>query len=211
MRQQLDLILSGGTAITVDDERRVIRDAGIGIKGQKIVFVGKKKDISKNYEAKRTYDCTDKVITPGLINSHVHYSHHLSKGLIPDNLGGSSWSNYIHSKFSPYIKARNEVWGAKALLVEMLKSGTTAYLEPGSYHPFDTIECGIEAIGLKGMMGRRSFDLVSLEHSSLKESTDKILKIHEKFLKDFTREKRRIRPIVTIVGMGRFSDRLVVE
>lgn len=211
MKQQIDLMLSGGTVITVDDERRVIRNAGVGIKGQKIVFVGKHKDISKRYEATRTYDCTDKVITPGLINSHVHYSHHLSKGLIPDNLGGSPWSNYIHSKVSPYITAKNEVWGAKALLLEMLKNGTTAFLEPGSYHPFDTISSGIEQIGLKGMMGRRSFDLVSLGHSSLKESTDKILKIHEKFLREFKKEKRRIRPIVTIVGMGRFSDRLVIE
>jgi cytosine/adenosine deaminase-related metal-dependent hydrolase len=211
MKQAIDLGLAGGTAITVDGERRVIRDAGIGIKGQKIVFVGKQKDLAKRFQAKRTYDCTDKVLTPGLINSHVHYSHHLSKGLIPDNLGGSPWSNYIHSKVSPYIKASNEMWGAKALLLEMLKNGTTAFLEPGSYFPFDTISCGIEEIGLKGMMGRRSFDLVSLGHSSLKESTVRILKIHEKFLRDFTKEKRRIRPIVTIVGMGRFTDRLVVE
>lgn len=89
MKQEIDLILAGGTAITVDRERRVIRDAGIVVKGEKIVFVGKKKDISKQFHAKRTYDCADKVIIPGFVNAHIHYSHHLSKGLIPDNLGGS--------------------------------------------------------------------------------------------------------------------------
>lgn len=211
MKEQIDLMLSGGTAITVDADRRVIRDAGIGVRGEKLVFVGKRADAADRYTAKRTYDCSDKVITPGLINAHVHYSHHLSKGLIPDNLGGSPWSNYIHSKVSPYITASNEVAGAKAILLEMLKNGTTAFLEPGSYHPFDTLGSGLEQIGLKGMMGRRSFDLVSLGHTSLHEDTDDILKIHEKFLQEFSKEGRRIRPIVTIVGMGRFSDRLVVE
>ena len=211
MKQAVDLILAGGTVITVDKGRRVIRNAGIAIKGQKIVFVGKKTAVTSRYAARRTYDCTDKVITPGLINPHIHYSHHLSKGLIPDNLGGSPWSNYIHSKVSPHIRARNEIWAAKALLLEVLKSGTTAFMEPGSYHPYATIQSGIEDIGIKGMMGRRSFDLVSLGHSSLQESTAQILKIHEKFLRDFGGQNRRIRPIVTIVGMGRFTDRLVIE
>ena len=132
MKQDVDLILAGGTAITVDGERRVIRDAGIAIKKDKIVFVGKKKSLLSQYQAKRTYECTDKVISPGFVNAHIHFSHHLSRGLIPDNLGGSPWSNYIHSKVSPYIKARNEIWAAKALLVEVLKSGTTAFMEPGS-------------------------------------------------------------------------------
>ena len=211
VKQDVDLILAGGTAITVDGERRVIRDAGIAIKKDKIVFVGKKKSLLSQYQAKRTYECTDKVISPGFVNAHIHFSHHLSRGLIPDNLGGSPWSNYIHSKVSPYIKARNEIWAAKALLVEVLKSGTTAFMEPGSYHPYDTIQSGIEEIGIKGMMGRRSFDLVSLGHGSLKENADKILKIHERFLNEFSGSKRRIKPMVTIVGMGRFTDRLVVE
>jgi 5-methylthioadenosine/S-adenosylhomocysteine deaminase len=42
------------------------------------------------------------------------------------------------------------------------------------------------------------------------ESTDYILKTQERFLKEFRNEKC-IRPIVTIVGMGRFTDRLVIE
>jgi len=210
-KEKVDLILTGATAITVDEERRVIRDAGIAILAENIVFVGKALDVTQRFVAARTIDCKDKVIIPGMVDAHIHYSHHLSKGLIPDNLGGSPWSNYVHSHVSPNLTAENEIAGAKAILLELLKSGSTAYLEAGSYHPFETIQCGIEQIGIKGMMGRRSFDLVSLGHSSLVESTDDILQIHEKFLNDFGKEERRIRPIVTIVGMGRFTDKLVIE
>lgn len=211
MKQEIDLLLSGGTAITVDQERRVIRDAAVAIKGSKIEFVGKKAAALRRYAPKSTYDCTDKVLTPGLVNPHVHYSHHLSKGLIPDNLAGSPWSNYVHSTVSPFISARNEVLAAKALLIELVKSGTTAFMEPGSYHPFETIQSGIEEIGIKGLMGRRAHDLATLGHNTLKEDTTKILRTQEKLLREFADPKRRVRANVTIVGMGRFTDRLVVE
>lgn len=81
-KQEVDLILQGGTAITVDSERRVVRDAGIAIKGEHIAFMGKATEVSEQYQAKRTLDCTDKLIIPGLVNAHIHYSHHLSKGLM---------------------------------------------------------------------------------------------------------------------------------
>ncbi len=71
-KQEVDLVLNGGTAITVDSERRVIRDAGIAIKGEDLVFVGKAAEVSERYQAKRTLDCSDKVMTPGLVNAHTH-------------------------------------------------------------------------------------------------------------------------------------------
>jgi 5-methylthioadenosine/S-adenosylhomocysteine deaminase len=212
MKQKANLVLKGGTAITVDSERHVIRDAGIAVLGENIAFVGKSAEVSERYEADRVIECTDKVILPGLINSHIHYHHHLSKGVIPDNLGPGLESNFVHNNFSPLLTPEDEVWGARALLLEMLKSGTTAFLEAGSYYPFDIIECGIENFGIRGMMGRRAFDLTSMGHSTkLQETTEDILKIQEQLLKEFGDRDRRIRPMVTIVGMARFTDRLAVE
>ena len=209
-KQEVDMVLQGGTAITVDSERRVIRDAGIAVKGEEIAFVGKATEVTERYQAKQMLDCSDKVMIPGLVNAHIHYSHHIDKGLIPDNLGPVVQSNFVHSKVSPYITMEDEIWGTKALLLEMLKSGTTAFMEAGSFHPFENIQSGIQDIGIKGMMGRRAFDLVSLGHTAKQmESTDDILKIQERLLKEFGKAKP-IRFIVTIVGMGRFTDRLVM-
>ncbi len=206
----VDLVLKGGTAITVDSERRVIRDAGIAIQGEDIVFVGKTSEVSERYQSKRFLDCKDKVIIPGLINSHIHFSHHLSKGLIPDNLGPAVQSNFTHTKASPNLTAENEIWGAKALLLEMVKSGTTTFLEAGSYHPFEILGSGIESIGMKGFMGRRASDRESLGHSSLMEPTDKILNLQEQLLKEFSKQKL-VRPCVAIVGLQRYTDQLVIE
>ena len=45
-KQSVDLVLAGGTAITVDAERRVIRDAGIVVDGERILYVGKVAEIT---------------------------------------------------------------------------------------------------------------------------------------------------------------------
>jgi cytosine/adenosine deaminase-related metal-dependent hydrolase len=209
-KQEVDLILSGGTAITVDSERRVIRDAGIAITGEEIVSVGKIKEMSEHFRGKKTVDCRYKVIVPGLINAHVHYSHHFSKGLVPDTLGPAVQSNFTHTKASPHLTEEIETWGAKAMLIEMLKTGTTTFMEAGSYYPFEILQSGIEEIGIKGLMGRRASDRESLGHSSLMEPTEKILQLQERLLKEFGQQKL-IRPCVTIVGLQRYTDRLVIE
>jgi len=208
--EDADIVLSGGTAITVDPERRVIRDAGVAIRGEDIAFVGKAADVRRRFAAKKVIDCTDKVIIPGLINAHIHFSHHMSKSLISDNLGPAVQSNFTHTKASPNLVADNEIWGGKALLIEMLKGGQTAFLEAGSYFPSEVMHAGIEQIGVKGFLGRRASDRESLGHSSLMEPTDTILERQESLLKEFA-DRKLIRPCVCIVGLQRYTDRLVVE
>lgn len=211
-KQHVDKLLLGGTAITVDPKRRVIRDAGIAIRDDRIAFVGKAIEASSMYEGKLTLNCDDKVLMPGLVNAHMHYSHHIDKGLIPDNLGPVVQSNFVHGKVSPYISKEDELWGTKAMLLEMIKSGTTSFLEAGSFYPEENIQGEIQNFGIKGMMGRRAFDTVSLGAPAKQmETADDIMKFYERFLKEFNTKNLRIRPLVTIVGMGRFTDKLAVE
>jgi len=211
-KRQVDLTFLGGTAITVDKERRVIRDAGIAVKGENIEFIGKASEVRDNFQAKRSLECTDKVIIPGMVNAHVHFHHHLSKSLIPDNLGPVIWSNFVHSNVSPQISKDDEIWASQALALEMVKGGTTSFLEAGSFHPFDIIESDIQKIGIKGLIGKRAYDQVELGHSTKQmETTDEILKTQEKLLKVYANQDILVKPTVTIVGMGRFTDRLVME
>ena len=69
---QIDLLLDGGWVITVDEERRIFRNGSIAVDGDRIVEVGQAADLRAKYVAKRVIDLTDKVVTPGLINTHRH-------------------------------------------------------------------------------------------------------------------------------------------
>jgi 5-methylthioadenosine/S-adenosylhomocysteine deaminase len=212
MPEKIDVILSGGTVLTVDERRRVIRDGAVAIQGSDIVAVGKREELIKAYDAKEMRQCRHKLIMPGLVNSHLHFYHTMHRGLAPEDAGGVLWSNYVHGKIATKLTAEDEIYGGLIILLETLKSGTTTYLEAGSYNPAAAIE-GVSRIGMRGLMGRRSFDQFILGHSMLMEDTDTCLRENEKFLKKYRDGYNGglLKACVDIVGQGRCTDRLYTE
>src|SRR5678815_3891243 len=71
-RQSVDLLVVGGTIVTMDQTRRVIDDGGIAVSGGRIVAIGPRADIEGRYSSRQRVSAAGKVITPGLINGHTH-------------------------------------------------------------------------------------------------------------------------------------------
>ena len=173
--------------------------------------VGKRADLEARYEAKTVRNCQHKLVMPGFVNSHLHFYHTMHRGLAPEGLGGWLWSNYVHQGRNPaHARGRNHRRAHRADGDAAL--GTTTFLEAGSYNPQAVIE-GLSMIGLRGLMGRRSFDQAILNHAMLMEDTEICLKENLKFLKQFRDGYNGglIKACVDIVGMGRVTDRLYVE
>ena len=75
--------------ITMDPERRIIRDGSLVIQGQNIIQVGKAEDLV-DIQADRVIDAKDMVVTPGFVNGHMHISYaHATRGIFPDDLGSA--------------------------------------------------------------------------------------------------------------------------
>ena len=81
MKDKVDVLLSGGTVLTIDEQRRIIRDGAVALRGTDIVAVGKRDDLARQYDAAEVRDCRHKLIMPGLINSHLHFYHTMHRGL----------------------------------------------------------------------------------------------------------------------------------
>jgi 5-methylthioadenosine/S-adenosylhomocysteine deaminase len=212
MTTKVDVLLSGGTVLTVDEQRRIIRDGAVAIRGTDIVAVGKRESLEREFEARTIRNCKHKLIMPGLVNSHLHFYHTMHRGLAPEDAGGVLWSNYVHGKIATKLTPEDEIYGGLIILLETLKSGTTTFLEAGSYNPAAAIE-GVSRIGMRGLMGRRSFDQAILGHSMLIEDTDTCLRENEKFLKAYRDGYNGglLKACVDIVGQGRCTDRLYLE
>jgi 5-methylthioadenosine/S-adenosylhomocysteine deaminase len=212
MATKVDLLLSGGTVLTMDEQRRIIRDGAVAIRGTDIVAVGKRESLERKFEARTVRNCKHKLIMPGLVNSHLHFYHTMHRGLAPEDAGGVLWSNYVHGKIATKLTPEDEIYGGLIILLETLKSGTTTFLEAGSYNPAAAIE-GVSRIGMRGLMGRRSFDQAILGHSMLMEDTDTCLRENEKFLKTYRDGYNGglLKACVDIVGQGRCTDRLYLE
>ncbi len=80
-RTPVDLLISGGSVITMDSTRRVIEDGAVAIDGDSIVAVGTAAELGARFTARETIDGTRKIIMPGLIDGHGHAGHGLVKSL----------------------------------------------------------------------------------------------------------------------------------
>jgi len=56
MALQADYMLSGGTVITVDGERRIFRDGAVAFRGSDIVAVGKREELERSVDAKKVME-----------------------------------------------------------------------------------------------------------------------------------------------------------
>ena len=212
MTENADIMIKSATILTVDDERNLISDGAIVIEKDRIKDIGKSNELTQKYHASKIIDGSDKLVMPGIVNAHIHFFHHMHKGLCPENAGGVGFANWHNRNIAPILTKEDEIGGGLAVLIETLKSGTTTILEDGCYNPDDVIE-GIAEIGMRASIGRRIFDQVVMGHSAMLQSTDECLKLNENFVRKYKDglEGGRVTPHVSVLGMGRCTDRLLVE
>ena len=82
--QPVDILIAGGTVITMDADRRVLEDAAIAIVGDRIEAVGPTADLEARFAPKQVIDASRNVVMPGLIDGHGHAGHGLVKSLGTD-------------------------------------------------------------------------------------------------------------------------------
>jgi cytosine/adenosine deaminase-related metal-dependent hydrolase len=119
-----DLLLRGGTVITMDDQRRVIPDGAVAIAGERILAVGPRAAIEAAHpNPKQVMDCTGKAILPGLIDGHAHAGHGLVKTM--GNGDSAAWSEACRIIYT--LASPPSFWRAEAKLAafERLRFGVT--------------------------------------------------------------------------------------
>ncbi len=119
----VDMMIIGGTVITMDGERRVIEDGALVINGDRIVDVGLTRELQFKYRPKRIINAKNKVVMPGLIDGHGHSGHTLVK-----TMGMGRPQAWWEACELIYAQGSDEdFWRADALLaaLERLKFGVT--------------------------------------------------------------------------------------
>lgn len=79
--EPLDILIRGATALTSDPASPVIEDAAIGIRDDRLAFVGK---AEKEMAARRVIDARGHLATPGFVNVHTHAVLSLARGMTED-------------------------------------------------------------------------------------------------------------------------------
>ena len=155
-RLAADALLAGGTLVTMDSRRRIVTDGALAFRGDRLVFVGKRSEAERRVDARETIDASRFVITPGFIDAHIHITGDpLTRGYVPDEIDadfGEKLTRWVIPRFEAHT-AGDERLSARFAALQMLKNGTTCFLEAGTVRHLDAVVEGLEDMGIRGRVG----------------------------------------------------------
>ncbi|MBL8205137.1 MAG: amidohydrolase [Blastocatellia bacterium] len=187
---KFDLVILNGTAVTMNKEFDVIKDAAIAIRDEHIALVCPTKDLPEGWTARQTIDATDAVIIPGLINAHTHVPHSLLRG-VGDGLPLERWlSEAIFPIERACVDEDFVKVGARLSIIEMLLGGTTTFADMFFYE--HAIAQEADTLGIRAVLGETVMDLPTPDAP---EGVKQGLALAEKFIDEW-KGHDRITPAV---------------
>ncbi len=120
----VDLLLTGGTLVTMNGARDVLKDGALAIRGPEIVWMGTTETAKTQVDAARQIDTCGKLIIPGLINAHSHLAMTLFRGLADDQ-PLEAWLERIWEVETAFATADNCRVGTQLAVAEMIRGGVT--------------------------------------------------------------------------------------
>jgi 5-methylthioadenosine/S-adenosylhomocysteine deaminase len=155
-KESVDLIVTGGTVVTMDGARRILEDGAIAVKGDSIQAVGPQTEIKAKYSATQEIDARGKLVLPGFINGHTHAPMVLLRGL-KDDVTLDVWlKNYIFPAEARNVNEEFVRWGTRLAAAEMIRSGVTTFVD--MYYFEDAIAEETKAAGMRGILGESWLD-----------------------------------------------------
>ena len=148
-----DILIRHGYLITMDQNRRLIEDGAIAIKDGKILAVGPDVELSGRYTAKREIDAEGAPVHPGFIECHMHASFQLYRGAIPDHLAESEAFDSVEAHFYNNVTDEDEYLAVLLSSLEMVRNGTTCFLEAGTVLTPDSAARAAEFVGIRAILG----------------------------------------------------------
>src|SRR3954453_6969889 len=140
--------------------RDIIRHGAVVVDGDRIVDVGKASDLESKHPDAQRAGGERFVVTPGLINTHIHITGEpLTRGYVPDD---TPFEENVFQWLCPLYAthdAADERTSARLAAVEMLRSGTTTFLEAGTIRFLYDVVDALDATGIRGRVGHWVWDL----------------------------------------------------
>jgi len=156
-KKPVDIIVQGGTAVTMAPGQKPIKNARILIHQDRITQMGPSEQIPipQNFSGE-TIDARNAIVMPGLVNGHAHTAMTLFRGFA-DDLPLEKW---LYEKIFPaeanFLSPETVYWGALLGCVEMITSGTTC-LADGYFFQDHTVQA-VHDSGLRALLAQGIID-----------------------------------------------------
>jgi len=150
--EKVDLILAGGTVVTMDARFSLFQDGAVAICDERIVAVATREALLAQYDAQEVLDCRGRYILPGLVNAHTHVPMTLLRGLA-DDLRLDVWlMGYVMPTEREFVNPAFCRLGAQLACAEQIRSGITTFAD--MYYFEEEIAAVTARAGLRAVLGQ---------------------------------------------------------
>src|SRR2546421_11992255 len=178
----VDLLITGGTIVTMDAGRRILEDGFLAVRGDAIVAIGSGSGTGLHFAPKgmiikQKIDARGKLILPGFINGHTHVPMTVLRGL-KDDVTLEEWlTKFIFPAEAKNVNEEFVRWGTRLAAAEQIRGGVTTFAD--MYYFEDAIAEETKAAGMRGVLGETILDFPAPDNKSVAE----MLAYTERFLK----------------------------
>lgn len=171
----MGILLENISIIPMTEKDLVIEKGYLVIEGNLIKEIGQGKHSKTGYD--KVIDGTNRVVIPGLINTHTHAAMTLLRGYA-DDLPLMEW---LETKIWPLeakLTGEDIYWGTMLAIVEMIKSGTTTFTD--MYFSMDRVAMAVQQSGIRGVLARGMIGVGPENEKAMDDSRDLVAKWHQK-------------------------------
>jgi 5-methylthioadenosine/S-adenosylhomocysteine deaminase len=176
-KEKVDLLVAGGTVVTMNADRRILEDGAVAVMGDTIVAIGSRANIEAKYSAAQTINASGKLVLPGFINGHTHVPMTLLRGLHDDVTLDEWLRKYIFPAEAKNVTEEFVRWGTRLAAAEQIRGGVTTFAD--MYYFEDAVAEETKAAGMRGVLGETILDFPAPDN----KSNPAMLEYTEKFLK----------------------------
>ena len=163
-----ELILRGGTILTIDPQHRVVAGDVASVDGVLVHVGGDYTPETRDYQI---IDCTGCIVMPGLVQAHVHTCQTLARGRA-DDMELLDWLRTVIWPYEGKLDAAAATASGELACAELLLGGTTAILDMGTVQHTDHIFAAAERSGIRATIGKAMMDADDPQiPAGLREST----------------------------------------
>ena len=147
--------LKNGYIVTMDANENVFDGGGVLVEDDRIVAVGRVAEQQVKPDAE-VIDLQGKYVLPGLVNTHVHTSQQISRG-VGDDVRFVTW---LHDRMWPFesnMTEEDSYISTLACCLEQIRAGVTSFAEPGGQF-VGGMARGVKEAGLRAKLAKSVMD-----------------------------------------------------
>ena len=168
------ILLKNGLALLEEEGRFIIRKEDIYIEGNSIAAVGSH---ANDFRAEAVYDCAGKLVIPGLINSHTHVYMSLFRNYA-DDMAFFDWLSCVQA-VEDYMTQADCYWGTLLGAAEMIKSGTTCFVDMNIKSADRGVKTGVKGANAGAAADSKMRAVITRGLSGAADEADSLIKFSQ--------------------------------